>query len=78
MYQFCNLELIYRKIVSGAFFIYYLREESQISCMDTLWKLMCRIPFLGHNDLDLCPSFKNNLVWGISSILFVAIPNLVC
>ena len=39
---------------------------------------MCRIPFLGHCDLDLWPSFYNNRVWSISPILFdVGIPNLV-
>ena len=37
MYQFlghCDLELISRIIVSGAYLVYYLREESQIWCMD--------------------------------------------
>ena len=34
-YQFCDLDLIYRIILSGAYLIYYLREESQICCMDT-------------------------------------------
>ena len=35
MYQFCDLDLISRIILSGAYLIYYLREESQICCMDT-------------------------------------------
>ena len=35
MYQFCDLYLISTIIVSGAYLIYYLREESQICCMDT-------------------------------------------
>ena len=35
MYQFCGLDLISRIILSGAYLIYYLREESQICCMDT-------------------------------------------
>ena len=35
MYQFCDLDLISTIIVSGACLIYYLREESQICCMDT-------------------------------------------
>ena len=35
MYQFCDLDLISRIILSGANLIYYLREESQICCMDT-------------------------------------------
>ena len=40
----------------------------------------CRIPFLGHCDLDLCPGFRImiNHVGCISPILFeVGIPNLV-
>ena len=37
------------------------------------------IPFSGHCDLDLLPSFKNYCVGIISLILFeVEIPNLVC
>ena len=35
MYQFCDLDLISTIIVSGAYLLYYLREESQIYCMDT-------------------------------------------
>ena len=35
MYQFCDLDLISRIIVSGAYFIYYLRVESKICCSDT-------------------------------------------
>ena len=35
MYQFCDLDLFSRMILSGAYLIYYLREESQICCMDT-------------------------------------------
>ena len=35
MYQFCDLDLFSRIILSGAYLIYYLREESQICCMDT-------------------------------------------
>ena len=35
MYQFCDLDLISTIIMSGAYLIYYLREESQICCMDT-------------------------------------------
>ena len=35
MYQFCDLDLISRIIVSGAYLVYYLREESQICCIDT-------------------------------------------
>ena len=34
MYQFCDLDLISGIILSGAYLIYYLREESQICCMD--------------------------------------------
>ena len=35
MYQFCDLDLISRIILSGAYLIYYLGEESQICFMDT-------------------------------------------
>ena len=35
MYQFCHRDLIFRIILSGAYLIYYFREESQICCMDT-------------------------------------------
>ena len=35
MYQFFDLDLISRIILSGAYLIYYLREESQICCMVT-------------------------------------------
>ena len=31
----CDRDLISRIILSGAYLIYYLREESQICCMDT-------------------------------------------
>ena len=34
IYHFCDLDLISRIILSGAYLIYYLREESQICCRD--------------------------------------------
>ena len=34
-YQLCDLDLISRIIVSGAYLIYYLREESKICFIDT-------------------------------------------
>ena len=34
MYQFCDLDLISAIIMLGAYLTYYLREESQICCMD--------------------------------------------
>ena len=34
IYQFCDLDLISTIIVLGAYLTYYLREESQICCMD--------------------------------------------
>ena len=59
--------------------IYYLREESQICCIDTTLDADVSHTILGHCDLDLWPSFKNNCVWSISPILFnVGIPNLGC
>ena len=39
----------------------------------------CHIPFSGHCDLDLLPSFNNYCVWSISLILFeIGTPDLVC
>ena len=39
----------------------------------------CHLPFLGHSDLDLWPSFNNNCVRSISLILFeIGNPILVC
>ena len=39
----------------------------------------CHLPFSGHCDLDLWPSFNNNCVRSISLILFeIKIPKLVC
>ena len=35
MCQFCDLDLISTIIVSGAYLIFILREESHICCMDT-------------------------------------------
>ena len=35
MYQFCDLDLISTIIMSGAYLIYCLREDSQVCCMDT-------------------------------------------
>ena len=34
-YQLCDLDLISTINVTGAYLLYYLREESQICCMDT-------------------------------------------
>ena len=52
MYQFCD-DLVSRIIVSGAYFIYYLREESLICCMDTPLDADVLHTILGHCDLDL-------------------------
>ena len=39
----------------------------------------CHIPFLGHCDLDLCPSSKNYCVRSTTLIFFeLGIPYLVC
>ena len=39
----------------------------------------CLVPFTGHCDLDLRPSFNNNCVRSISLLLFeIGVPNLVC
>ena len=66
MYQFCDLNLISRIILSGAYLIHYLREESQICFMDTSLDADMSHTILGHSV-------------SISPILFdVGIPNLVC
>ena len=49
MYRFCDLDLFSRIIVLG----YYLREESQICCMDTCLDTYVSHSILGHCDLDL-------------------------
>ena len=33
----CDLDLVLRIIVSGAYLLYYLRKESQIWCVDASW-----------------------------------------
>ena len=53
MYRFCDLDLFSRIIVLGAYPIYYLREESQICCMDTCLDTYVSHSILGHCDLDL-------------------------
>ena len=57
MYQFCDLDLIFRIIASGVYLIYYLREEFQICCMDTSLDADVSHTILGHCDLDQRPSF---------------------
>ena len=52
MYRFCDLDLFSRIIVLGAYPIYYLREESQICCMDTCLDTYVT-SILGRCDLDL-------------------------
>ena len=47
------IKLISRIIVSGAYLIYYLREESQICCMDTSLDANVSHTILGHCDLVL-------------------------
>ena len=53
MYQFCDLDIISKIIVSGAYLIYYFREESQICCMDTSLNADVSHTILGHFHLDL-------------------------
>ena len=53
MYQFCDLDLIFIIIVSRAYLIYYLREESQICCIDTSLDADVSHIILDHCDLDL-------------------------
>ena len=53
MHLFCDLDLISTIILSGAYLIYYLREESKICCMDTSLDTDVSHTILGHCDLDL-------------------------
>ena len=53
IYHFCDLNLISTIIVSEAYLIYYLREESHICCMDTSLDADVSHTILGHCDLDL-------------------------
>ena len=55
MYQFldhCDLDLVSRIIVSGAYLIYYLRKETQIWRMDASFDADMSHTILGHCDLD--------------------------
>ena len=49
----CDLDLISRVIVSGAYLLYYLREESQIRCLDASFDADMSHTILGHCDPDL-------------------------
>ena len=53
MYQFCDLDLISRIILFGAYLIYYFREESQIQCVDSSWDGRVVHTILGHFDLNI-------------------------
>ena len=57
MYQFCDHHLMFRIILSGAYLIYHLREESQNCCMGTSLDADQSHTILGHCDLGLWPSF---------------------
>ena len=55
IYQFlghCHIDLFSRIIVSGAYLLYYLRLESQISCGDSYWDGGVVHTILGHFDID--------------------------
>ena len=49
----CDLDLVSRIIVSGAYLVYNLSEESQILCVDASFVADMLHIFLGHCDLDL-------------------------
>ena len=56
MYQFwghCYLDLVSRIIVSGAYLINYLREESRIWCMDASLDADMSRTIFDHCDFDL-------------------------
>ena len=48
MCQFCDLDFISTIMVSGAYLIFCLREESQICCMDTSLDADVSHTILGH------------------------------
>ena len=49
----CDLDLVFRKIVSGAYLILLKVEFPKIGVWMQLLMAECHIPFLGHFDLDL-------------------------
>ena len=56
MFQFlghCDLDLASRIIVTGAYLVYYLREESHILCMDAFFDVHMSYTILDHCDLYL-------------------------
>ena len=56
-----------------------LDRNSKFGVLMHLRMTECHIPFSGHKDLDLWPSFKNDCVRSLSPTFFEAgIPNLVC
>ena len=48
-------DLVFKKIIYGAYLLYYLREKPQFRCADAWWS----IPSLDQCDLEHWPSFKN-------------------
>ena len=66
--------------VFSAYLLYSLRQESQIVLYGCILGWGCRVPFLGHCDFYLWPSFWNShWVWYISPIFFeLGIPILAC
>ena len=46
-------DLVSKIIVSGAYLLHYLIEESQIWCVDFSWDDGVAHTFLGHFDLDI-------------------------
>ena len=53
MNQFCDLDLISTIILSEAYLIYYLREESQIWGVDFSWNGGMVHTIMSHFDLDI-------------------------
>ena len=46
-------ELVFGIIVTGAYLLYYLRQESQIWCVETSWDHEVSRSIMGHCDLEL-------------------------
>ena len=62
-------DLVSRIIMSGAYLLYYLRRNPKFGVWMHLGMTEFRVPFSGHCNLDLLPSFENNRVQSIYPIL---------
>ena len=49
----CDLDLVFRIIMSGAYVLYFFEVEIPIWCADASGMEECGVPFSGHCDRDL-------------------------